>query len=150
MPAAALRLLWVVLVGVLVGVLVIAGFAVARGDDERHVAYVTIPDAGNMIAGQAIRLAGTPVGNVGRIEVIDSGRRARVELRFEDRAWPLRSGTKLALRWGGTVNYGDRYLALTPGSASGATLRQGADLPPSSLTVPVEYDTFVKTFTPAV
>ena len=63
------------------------------------------------------------------IEPAAEGRLARVELTIGDEAWPLTQGTKMILRWGGTVSYANRYIALFPGPAGAPALADGADFP---------------------
>lgn len=114
--------------------------------DDRHRLYAVIPQATHMITGQQIRAAGQPVGRIGSIEPTRGGRAARVELLFDDSAWPLPQGSELKLRWGGTVSYANRYLALTR-AAEGPRLKDGQTLPTRDFVAPVEFDSVVSIFT---
>jgi virulence factor Mce-like protein len=111
--------------------------------------YVIVPEAVNVIPGQDIRAAGQNVGNVGALQVYDRGRAARIELDFDSSVWPLRSSSRFALRWGGTVAFSNRYVELTRG-ASGAPFANGATIPTADFTVPVEFDSVTRIFTPGV
>lgn len=111
--------------------------------------YVIVPEAVNVIPGQDVRAAGQNVGNVGALQVYDRGRAARIELDFDSSVWPLRSSSRFALRWGGTVSFSDRYVELTRGT-SGAPFANGATIPNADFTVPVEFDSVTRIFTPRV
>jgi ABC-type transporter Mla subunit MlaD len=118
------------------------------GDDgqEDNVLVTEVRDATNVVQGQYIRAAGQIVGSVGSVEPTDRGRAVRVELRFKDDVWPVRRGSELVLRWGGTVSYNNRYLAYTPGPASGPELQAGGSFPAKDVKVPVEFDELLATF----
>jgi ABC-type transporter Mla subunit MlaD len=67
-------------------------------------------------------------------------------MRIEDRAWPLPQGSTFELRWGGTISFSNRYLALHRGAGGGAPMPEGADVPTRDVTVPVEFDDLIGTF----
>jgi ABC-type transporter Mla subunit MlaD len=104
-----------------------------------------VPQAVSVVPGQQIRMYGVAVGSVEGVAVADRGRRARLTLGLDDRAWPLHAGSRMRLRWGGTVSFDNRYIALAP-STSGPLLRQDGSFPSAHFTVPVELDTFLATF----
>jgi len=137
----------IVAVAALVAVIaVLAVVAIGGGGDRRHTLVAVIPEATQMITGQQIRAAGQPVGRIGSIEPARGGRAARVEFEFDEAAWPLPRGSKLMLRWGGTVSYSNRFVALTR-ARSGPALRDGETLRPGDFVVPVEFDSVLGTFT---
>ena len=131
--------------------IVVAAIAIfgtgASGDDRAGTIFVTAPSAKNVVRGQLVRAAGRKVGSVRAIEPADHGRAVRLELAIVEEAWPLPKGSKLALRWGGTVNYDNRYLALTR-ARGGPAIPDGGSLPARDFTVPVEFDDLLQTFTP--
>ncbi|WP_354700078.1 hypothetical protein DSM112329_00341 [Paraconexibacter sp. AEG42_29] len=120
---------------------------VARGGDDSHRVVVRIADATNVINGQKIREGGVQVGHVAGIEsvAIGRGRGAELELDIDDAAWPLPTDSRFLLRWGGTVKFGDRYIALTRGRAQ-TELSDGAQLAATQFAVPVEFDQLLGTF----
>jgi ABC-type transporter Mla subunit MlaD len=122
----------------------------AAGSGSGHAVFVTVPDATNVVVGQWVREGGQIVGHIGSITPVDAGRAVRLRLDVEDSAWPLPRGTAFSLRWGGTVSYDNRYVALTRGPRSGPPLPDKAKLGPSTFTVPVEFDRLLTAFTPAV
>lgn len=138
---------------VLAALALVALFAITStsnaGDD--HTLFADVDDATGIIRGQKLRMAGYPVGEVVEVKSADNGRRARLELRIdEDRAWPLPASTTFTLRWGGTVSYVKRYIAVTPGPAGGATYGGGDTIAPKAFKVPVEFDSLMNAFTPDV
>jgi ABC-type transporter Mla subunit MlaD len=122
----------------------------ATGSDSGHQLWVTVPDATNALAGQEIRAAGETVGHIASIEPVSRGRGVRIGLELSNSAWPLPSGSQFALRWGGTISYSNRYVALTKGPAGATPLLDGQTLPQSDFGVPVEFDQLIGTFTPPV
>lgn len=131
---------------------VVAGVAVAlvsgTGDDPpAHRVYAIVDEADNVIPGQEIRDAAGPVGRVAAISAIDHGRRARITLEIdEQRAWPLRRGTRMTVRFGGTAAFFNRYVWLEPGPSGSAPIPNAEDLRAGAFHVPVEIDSFVGTF----
>jgi ABC-type transporter Mla subunit MlaD len=134
-----------------IAILVTAALAVAvivagRGSGGHRV-FVTVREATDAIAGQDVRSAGENVGSIAAIEPVDRGRAVRLTLELGDRAWPLPQGTRFALRWGGTISYSNRFVALTRPAHPRAMLRDGATIPSRDFATPVEVDQLVGTFT---
>lgn len=81
-------------------------------------------EAINLKKGFEVRLAGRRVGDVTTAEPTSDGR-ARIGLRIKDEtALPLRKGTRLRLRWAGTIRYTGRYVEVVPGPAGARPLRE--------------------------
>lgn len=131
--------------GLFVAVVVLTVLVLRAGDDG-HTVYVTTPSATNVIVGQEVRSAGQAVGSVDSLEAVRGGRAARIGLTIDDEAWPLPKGSTMALRWGGTISYSNRYVALTRASG-GPAIPDGGSLPASDFTSPVEVDEVLGTFT---
>jgi virulence factor Mce-like protein len=140
-----LRLLVPVAILVVVVVLV-----VGSGGSEKHELHVVVGDATNTAVGQYVRAGGSEVGQISSIDAIDGGRRVRVGMKLDDKVWPLPKGSRMELRWGGTASFDNRYIALTPGPRGNPPIQDGALLPAADFTVPVELDTLLTAFTPAV
>jgi ABC-type transporter Mla subunit MlaD len=115
-----------------------------------HRLWVNAPDATEVLAGQTLRMAGHPIGEIASVKPIDHGRAARLGLTINDSSWPLTRGTAMLVRWGGTISYLKRYIAVTPGTAGAPAYRDGDTLPPSALGVPLEFDSLINEFTPAL
>jgi phospholipid/cholesterol/gamma-HCH transport system substrate-binding protein len=91
-------------------------------------AYVDVPNVGNLLAHDAIRIGGVRVGQVLAVDIGADGR-PRVELQL-DPGTRLPTDTRVAIRANGLL--GARYVSLTPGHArtllaDGGTLAGGAD-----------------------
>jgi phospholipid/cholesterol/gamma-HCH transport system substrate-binding protein len=134
----------------LLAVAVAAILLVRSGGPDGHSLYFNTADASGAIAGQEVRLAGHKVGKVETVTPVDGGRRASIKLRIRDEAWPVRTGSHVTIRWGGTVSYLKRYVALKPGPASGAPFADGATLPTAAVTTPVDFDELINQFTPKI
>ncbi|MCW3040214.1 MAG: Long-chain-fatty-acid--CoA ligase [Solirubrobacterales bacterium] len=127
--------------------LLVVVLSVAGGRGGGHDVYVTVPKATGVLSGQYIRSAGSIVGRVADISPVDRGRAARLKLHLEDEAWPLPKGSRLTLRWGGTINLFNRYISLKRGPADAAAIADdGGDLPASAFRTPVEYGDLLKVF----
>lgn len=135
----------VAVVALVVGVLTLLA-ALALGGSDRRSVFVEVDQIANMVPGQDIRAGGVRVGQVESIEAVDGGRRARVELGLEDDAWPLTTKSTLLLRWAGTANFSNRYVALDVGTAGGEPVPEGGELPSENFQVPVEFDSLLRTF----
>lgn len=131
----------VVASAVLAVLLVLSGGSAQQG----HRVSVIVREATNVAPGQYVREAGSPVGEVVSLDPVDDGARARLVLEIEDAAWPLPADSELLLRWGGTANFSNRYIALTRGR-SRRSWQDDAVLPARSFDVPVEFDGLLRTF----
>jgi ABC-type transporter Mla subunit MlaD len=116
------------------------------GGDAGHKVSVVVPEATNVVPGQYVRSAGGKVGEVTKLTPVDGGRRARIEMRLQDSVWPLPAGTTMTLRWGGTVNYSNRYVDLHKGSGAGPAMARDGVFPTKSFTTPIEFDGLLRTF----
>jgi phospholipid/cholesterol/gamma-HCH transport system substrate-binding protein len=116
-----------------------------QSSSGNHV-FVVVRDANSFLDGQLVRAAGRPVGRVTQVEPIDGGRRARIRLAIDDDVWPLPRGTKVSLRWGGTVSFLNRYVGLQRGPAGSPALRNGDTVPARDTNVPVEFDELFAAF----
>ena len=119
------------------------------GGSSGHTVYVTVPNATDVIAGQYIKDSGVDVGTVSSITAVDGGHAARLQLSIDDKAWPLRQGTTMRLRWGGTVAFVNRYILLTPGAMPGPPMARDGVFPAKAFATPVEFDSLINTFTPS-
>jgi ABC-type transporter Mla subunit MlaD len=131
-------------------VVIAGGVAILGGGETRHHLFVTVPDATDAIAGQDIRAAGQNIGSIASIEPVARGRAVKLDLAISDAAWPLPLGTRFALRWGGTISYGNRYIDVIKGPAAAPPLADGQTIPPTDFATPVEFDQLIGTFTPTV
>jgi ABC-type transporter Mla subunit MlaD len=130
--------------------LAVATVVVLSGGDRKHHVYLQTADASGALAGQDVRLAGQKVGSVESVVPADDGRSARIGLGLDEAAWPLRTAGKLVVRWGGTVSYLKRYIAIEPGPVSAPAYAEGATLPKRAVVTPVDFDALINQFSPRV
>jgi virulence factor Mce-like protein len=136
----------VVLIAAVVALVVVLA---SSGGGGGHMIRVTVPDATNVIAGQYVKAGAVNVGTVDSITAVDGGRAARLNLKLDNSVWPLRQGTTMQLRWGGTVSFVNRYILLTRGTKPGPSIVRDGVFPASSFSTPVEFDSLVNTFDPS-
>jgi ABC-type transporter Mla subunit MlaD len=146
MSPARTRILALGALGVAVLIALVVSFP-GTGKGE-HQLWVNADDATGVTSGQKIRLAGRTIGQIGEVRPGDNGHVARIELRFKDEGWPLERGSKLLLRWGGTVSYLKRYVSVTRGPAGAPRFEDGDTIPAKSFSVPLEFDSLINEFTP--
>jgi phospholipid/cholesterol/gamma-HCH transport system substrate-binding protein len=140
----------VAIAALLVGVVAVVVVVATSGSVASHQLTVTVPDATNVIPGQYVKDAGVNVGAVESISAVNDGHDARLTFKIDDSAWPLTRGTRLQLRWGGTVSYVNRYISMTRGPATAPPLATNGVLPAADFTSPVEFDSFISTFSSQV
>lgn len=109
-----------------------------RGLSDQHTLRAAFSSASQVVAGQDVRLAGREVGEVESVDLVDG--QAVLELRIEDRAWPLHRGTTARLRHGTTTGYVARYVEFEPGPPSAPPLKDGGVLGAGQTVTPVEFD----------
>jgi ABC-type transporter Mla subunit MlaD len=129
---------------------VVLAVTLATGGSSHRFSFV-VPEATGLITGQRVTDGAQNIGSVAAIDPVRGGRAARLTLRItDDRYWPLKASTKVAIRLGGTVSFSNRYLYLTPGTGSGPDLADGGTLAAANVKTPVEFDQLVGDFTPGV
>lgn len=130
-------------VAIAAAVLVLVGsLVVLRGGGESTSATLFLPRAVHLYEGSDVVVLGVRIGEV--VEVRPEGEKVRVELRWDsehqvpaDAQAALVSPTLIA----------DRYVQLTPVYDGGPVMEDGAQIPLSRSTVPVELDEIVATLT---
>ena len=105
----------------------------------------TLPNALELLPGNDVRVAGTRVGQVTKIEASDSNGtpEAIVSMQLEDSLRPLPRDTRLLIRQ--RSNVGLKYLELEPGTST-ATVPDGGTLPPGAVRPAVDLRDVIDTF----
>lgn len=106
----------------------------------------TVPDASGLVRGNEVRIGGKRVGIVSSIQAgpDDSGAPvARLQLKLEQRARPLRDDTLARVRPRSTL--GLKYLELKPGRR-GAEIPAAGEIPPENGLPTVELDEAINAF----
>ncbi|MEY2571313.1 MAG: phospholipid/cholesterol/gamma-HCH transport system substrate-binding protein [Acidimicrobiaceae bacterium] len=87
---------------------------------ERYGLTATFDDVTNLRAGDPVRLAGVPVGQVSAVKVVDG----RAQVRFQvDKSVSLPSDSEVAVRWLNLI--GQRELYLYPGTSTDTITKDG-------------------------
>jgi phospholipid/cholesterol/gamma-HCH transport system substrate-binding protein len=126
---------------VIVLVLLLAG-------GHSYTVHATFVSAGQVVKGNAVKVAGTSVGSVGDVSLTDDGR-AEIALRIDDDSYaPLRRGTRAIIRQASLSGVANRYVDLQLGPADGAEIADGAKLATDSTDAAVDLDQIFDTFDP--
>ena len=111
--------------------LIVAGVVVVLvllGSDGEYKVSARFQDAGQLVNGNQVQVAGRPVGTITKLRLTDDNH-AEVVMKITDRAYrPLPEGTVATIRQVGLGGVANRYVELSPGPAGGTTLRNGATL----------------------
>jgi phospholipid/cholesterol/gamma-HCH transport system substrate-binding protein len=91
-----------------------------------------------------VRISGVSVGKVQNIEVSPDGKQAMATIDIEDKYGPIPKGTRAILRT--KTLLGETYVELTPGSADGPELPDGATLAKANVAESVQLDEIFRTF----
>jgi phospholipid/cholesterol/gamma-HCH transport system substrate-binding protein len=128
-------------IGVVVLVVVLAG----GGGYTVHADFVS---ASQVVKGNAVKVAGTPVGSVDDIVLTDDGK-ARITLKIDAEGYhPLRRGTRAIIRQTSLSGVANRYVDLQLGGADGAEIPDGGTLPAQNTSAAVDLDQIFDTFDP--
>jgi len=104
--------------------------------------------ASQVVKGNAVKVAGTPVGSVGDIVLTDAGK-ARVTLKIDAEGYhPLRRGTRAIIRQTSLSGVANRYVDLQLGGADGAKIPDGGTLATENTSAAVDLDQIFDTFDP--
>jgi len=128
--------------------LVVVVVVVVLTDGSPYSVKADFVSASQLVEGNAVKVAGTPVGSVGDIVLTDGGK-ARVTLKIDAAGYhPLRRGTRAIIRQTSLSGVANRYVDLQLGGADGAEIRDGAMLPTENTSAAVDLDQIFDTFDP--
>lgn len=101
-------------------------YQLISGSNEAHLRVsVEFVDAGQVVKGAQVQLAGRKVGTVKEISVSKQGM-ARMLLAISDKsALPLSNGTRFRIRAVGQAGVASRFIDLSPGASGRPTLKNG-------------------------
>lgn len=133
------------LIAMLAGVAFVA-ILVLRGDT--YTIHARFSDAGLLVKGGRVEVAGRRVGSISKINLTDDGQ-ADVELALEDDGvTPLHRGTRAAIRAVGQAGITNRFVDLSPGPSTQPPLADGAVLDTDQTSGIVNLDAVLDSFGP--
>ena len=135
-------------VGGLVAALTVCAVLILGGGGDGYVVKARFQNAGQVVRGGLVEVAGKRVGSITDLELTDDGL-AELTLRIDDEHAPLPEGTTATIRQFGLSGPASRYVELRrPRSDRGRDLPEGAVLDIDRTTSNVELDEVFAIFDP--
>jgi len=129
---------------VLVAAAVVVLIVLLGGGDERRYRLV-LPNAGQLVNGNEVRVGGRRVGTVADIRLTRDDR-AELELRISGDVVPLHEGTTATIRSPSLSGIANRFVSLAPGPNNAPELADGATIEADRTTQIVDLDQLFSTF----
>jgi phospholipid/cholesterol/gamma-HCH transport system substrate-binding protein len=132
-------------VALLVAAVVLVAFVLFGGGGYSVTA--TFENAGQLVKGNQVRVAGHTVGSVEDIDVSQDGM-AEVKFSVNDQYAPLREGTTAIIKPASLSGIANRYIDLQLGPQNGSTIDDGGRIGPDHTETAVEIDQVFNLFNP--
>jgi phospholipid/cholesterol/gamma-HCH transport system substrate-binding protein len=112
-----------------------------------YTVTATFPNAGQLVKGNYVEVAGRPVGKVQSIS-LDDHAQARVKLSVGSGFNPLHDGTTAVIRASSLSGIANRYVELHPGPNSAPKIQDGGEITADKTQAPVDLDQLFNTLNP--
>jgi len=137
----------VALVAVVIGAVAIVAI-LARDGKTDYTIHAQFQTASQIVKGNLVQVAGTPIGKVKDITLTDNGQ-ADLTLHITKSGWaPLHAGTRATIRQASLSGVANRYVDLDLGPNSAPPLKEDAVIPSSDTTSTVDLDQIFNTLDP--
>ncbi|MBI5105271.1 MAG: MCE family protein [Solirubrobacterales bacterium] len=130
----------------LVAVAAVVVVVLVSGGDGYSV-RVRFQDAGQLVKGNLVTVAGEQVGEITKLRLTDDGQ-AEATITVQDDYAPLRRGTRAVIRQRSLSGVANRYIALQLGGADRQEIPSGGTIPSSETQGNVELDAIFNTLDP--
>jgi phospholipid/cholesterol/gamma-HCH transport system substrate-binding protein len=125
-------LIFLVVIGLATGALILAG-------GDRYTVTAEVDSAGQLVAGNDVRIGARRVGEVSAVTLSDRGT-AEIEMKIDADSAPLMEGTGASIRAASLVGVANRFVVLTPPAGPAPELPDGGRITLTDTTSPVEFD----------
>jgi len=122
---------------------VAAALVVVLGGGEKYVVKARFVDAGQLVKGNLVQVAGRPVGKVTAIDLTDDNQAELTLTLTDEDAIPLHRGTIAQIRLVGLSGVANRFVDLQPGPDSGDEIADGGVLQQNETRPVVDLDTLL-------
>jgi phospholipid/cholesterol/gamma-HCH transport system substrate-binding protein len=127
-------------------VVVVVAFLMFSGGSG-YTVTATFNNAGQLVKGNYVEVAGRPVGKVKSIE-LDNNAQARVKIQVGSGFDPLHQGTTAVIRASSLSGIANRYVELHPGPNSAPKIEDGGQIGADKTQAPVDLDQLFNTLDP--
>ena len=117
------------------------------GGGSAYTVTATFNNAGQLVRGNYVEVAGRPIGKVKSIK-LDDNAQARVELSVGSGFDPLHEGTTAVIRASSLSGIANRYIELHPGPDSARKIEDGGQISADKTQAPVDLDQLFNTLDP--
>jgi phospholipid/cholesterol/gamma-HCH transport system substrate-binding protein len=117
------------------------------GGGSGYTVTATFPNAGQLVKGNFVEVAGRPVGKVKSI-TLDDHAQARVKMSVGSGFDPLHQGTTAVIRASSLSGIANRYVELQPGPNSAPKIDSGGEIGADKTQAPVDLDQLFNTLDP--
>jgi phospholipid/cholesterol/gamma-HCH transport system substrate-binding protein len=130
----------------LVAVVIVVALLMFSGGSN-YTVTVTFQNAGQLVKGNYVEVAGRPIGKVQSI-VLDDHAQARIKMSVGSGFNPLHQGTTAVIRAASLSGIANRYVEIHPGPNSAPKIEGGGEIGADKAQAPVDLDQLFNTLDP--